>query len=113
MTASEATNIERHHNSNLATIRLNGADNVIVATRPIDAGESLAEVTTIDPIPSGHKIAVREIPKGESVLKYGQVIGIAKDDIRPGQHVHLKNLAIQDSHVIHEFAKAGGPTPLL
>ncbi|MBB3394229.1 altronate dehydratase family protein [Rhizobium sp. BK060] len=110
---SDETNLGRHHNSHLSTIRLNDADNVIVATRAIDVGEDLSEVEVTEAVPSGHKIAVREIASGEPVIKYGQVIGTAKNDIHPGQHVHLQNLAMLESHVSHEFAKDGGPTPLL
>lgn len=113
MAVTTKSEFRRDHNSGLSTIRLNEADNVIVATRLIEAGETLAGLTTLDAIPSGHKIAVREIPDGEPVLKYGQVIGTAKTDIRAGEHVHLKNLAMLESRVSHEFARDGGPTPLL
>lgn len=113
MAQDETSTNPRHHNSGLATIRLNDADTVIVATRPIEKGEHLQEVTAVEDIPSGHKIAVKEIAKGEPVLKYGQIIGTAKADIHPGQHVHLQNLAMLESHVSHQFAKDGGPTPLL
>jgi galactarate dehydratase len=77
------------------------------------AGEAIGEVSALSAIPSGHKIAVRTIPQGEVVLKYGQVIGRASRDIAPGEHVHLQNLAMLDSAVSHEFAADGRPTPLL
>ena len=37
-----------------------------------------------DPIPAGHKIALRAIRAGEKVMKYGNPIGIATADIREG-----------------------------
>ena len=40
----------------------------------------------------GHKIALRPIRKGEAVLKYGQIIGFASQDIAPGDHVHVHNV---------------------
>lgn len=43
-------------------------------------------------IPFGHKVAIREIPKGDYAVKYGQKIGKAKGDILPGDHVHCHNL---------------------
>jgi altronate dehydratase small subunit len=40
----------------------------------------------------GHKVATRPIPRGEPVLKYGTVIGLATRDIAPGEHVHVHNV---------------------
>src|SRR5690606_37141389 len=40
---------------------------------------------------------------GEEVLKYGQVIGVASQDIEPGQHVHLHNLGMVPSEHSHQF----------
>jgi len=79
-------------------LRLNPADNVVVAMRRIEAGESLADegVTAGELIPSGHKIAARAIKSGEAVRKYGQVIGVATADIPPGAHVHNHNLAMSE-----------------
>ena len=39
-----------------------------------------------------HKFARQFIPKGADVKKYGEVIGIATDDIQPGMHVHVHNV---------------------
>ena len=41
---------------------------------------------------NGHKYAVRPIKKGDKVIKYGQVIGIATEDIGVGEHVHSHNM---------------------
>ena len=54
-----------------------------------------------DNIPAGHKIALREIKKDEPVIKYGMVIGKAKEDIKEGEWVHTHNLA---SHLDEEFS---------
>ena len=40
----------------------------------------------------GHKYAARAIQAGEAVVKYGQVIGVAKADIAAGRHVHTHNV---------------------
>ena len=40
-------------------------------------------VTAIDDIPPGHKVAVRAVAVGAPVHKYGEVIGIAREDIAP------------------------------
>lgn len=77
-------------------VRLHPRDNVVVAAGRIAAGALVAPegVRTTQAIPSGHKIAAREIAQGDPVLKYGQVIGVATARIRVGDHVHLHNLAM-------------------
>lgn len=41
---------------------------------------------------NGHKYAVRDITKGEKIIKYGFPIGIATGDISEGEHVHSHNM---------------------
>ena len=43
-------------------------------------------------IDDGHKYARRDIAKGENIIKYGQPIGHATEDIRVGEHVHTHNV---------------------
>jgi len=43
-------------------------------------------------IPAGHKYALRDIKEGETVIKYGQIIGRAKCDIKEGEWVHTHNV---------------------
>lgn len=49
-------------------------------------------VVDTEEVPRGHKVAVRQVPKGAPVHKYGHVIGYATQDIAPGEHVHTHNL---------------------
>lgn len=41
---------------------------------------------------NSHKYAVRDIQKGEQVIKYGFPIGVASEDIKTGEQVHSHNL---------------------
>jgi altronate hydrolase len=84
--------------SAIATIRLNPNDNVVVAVAALGQGTEIAVegITTRDAIPFGHKVATSVIPRGAPVRKYGQVIGVASEDIAPGRHVHIHNLAFSD-----------------
>lgn len=98
-------------------IVLHPTDNVGVARMAIPAGTRTgpgdkAVIARTD-IPSGHKLALRAIAPGEPVLKYGQVIGVATTAVAAGAHVHLHNLAMQDSHAAHNFAGDARATPLL
>ncbi len=43
-------------------------------------------------IPKGHKIALKDIKKGENIIKYGMPIGHALEDIAAGTHVHTHNV---------------------
>ena len=49
-------------------------------------------LNALDPIPYGHKIAVREIAAGARIIKYGEEIGVASRDRPAGSHVHVHNL---------------------
>jgi (2R)-sulfolactate sulfo-lyase subunit alpha len=43
-------------------------------------------------IPIGHKVALTDIKKGDTVIKYGEDVGKAVADIGKGEHVHVHNL---------------------
>ena len=75
-------------------IRIHPDDNVVVALEDIRQGETLdgLSVTAAEDIARGHKMALREIRAGESVVKYGNPIGVAKTDIIPGAWVHVHNV---------------------
>jgi len=76
-------------------IKINPSDAVCVATKDLAAGATLpldGGVVLRGDIPMGHKIALRDIRRGEDVIKYGFPIGHATDDIRRGDHVHVHNL---------------------
>ena len=76
---------------NVATIFANGiSDGMEVEIR--DKKGTMTPVTVIGDVPYGHKIAVRDIAKGELIITYGEEIGIATKDIRRGEYVHIHNL---------------------
>ncbi len=83
---------------NEAVIRLNPADPVGVAKIDLAEGMDLEQgegrLLIRQAIPNGHKIALRAVSAGEVVRKYGQVIGVARCDIQPGEHVHTHNLGM-------------------
>jgi altronate hydrolase len=79
------------------TIRLNAADNVVVARADLLAGVVLPGegITVAAAVSAGHKIATAAIASGEPVRKFNQIIGFAKEVIKPGDHVHVHNTAFQ------------------
>lgn len=74
-------------------IRLSDRDTVAVLIDPAIAGDVVQGITARDPVPSGHKIALHDIPAGAVVRKYGQPIGVATRAIVAGEHVHNHNMA--------------------
>ncbi|MCP4358893.1 MAG: UxaA family hydrolase [Chloroflexi bacterium] len=82
-------------------IRIHPADNTAVILDDAKAGEIVAiigkqgnsTVTLLEPIKVGHKVALRTIPIGDKVKKYGIVIGCSTQQIQPGEWVHLHNCA--------------------
>jgi len=49
-------------------------------------------LTVLEDIPFGHKIALKNLQKGDKVVEYGEIIGVATQDIPKGAHVHIHNL---------------------
>jgi len=77
-------------------------DNVGVAVVDIPAnisctGRDLStnkpmQAKSLEAIPLGHKIALKDFKTGEEVTKYGCVIGRIVQDVSAGHHVHTQNL---------------------
>ncbi|MCZ2343730.1 MAG: altronate dehydratase family protein [Bacteroidales bacterium] len=95
-------------------VHLRPADNIAVAIRPIPAGTTLSfpggSITTAAAIKMGHKVALQDIPVGQSVLKFGQIIGFAGKPIAPGEHVHVHNVKAERFERDYAFG-ADRPAP--
>ena len=95
----QATKVEEHGMQALSpTIRLHPNDDVVIARHHLPEGAQLAEEDLVVSglIPAGHKVATRRIAAGQPVRRYNQIIGVAKQDIEAGQHVHTHNLAMAE-----------------
>ena len=86
------------------TIRLDPADNVVTATRTLEAGTAVDDLVTTAIIPRNHKLASREIKAGEAVRKYAQVIGYATEVIVAGGHVHTHNVEFRNTEEDYEIS---------
>ena len=97
-------------------IRINQEDNVAVALRSIEKGESLviggSSLTTLEEIPQGHKVALKPVKAGEEVIKYGFRIGYAKENIDRGQWVHVHNIKTGLGDLLtYEYEPVSGNLP--
>jgi altronate dehydratase small subunit len=72
-------------------------DNVAIAKSDLPANTSMevmgARVTLKEKVLTGHKFAFKPVAKGEKIVKYGAPIGIATQNIAPGDPMHLHNIA--------------------
>ena len=76
-------------------------DNVGNALEAVEQGDEVAwsrgglpgRTTALDKVPFGFKMALEQLPAGADVIGYGEVIGMALRDIRPGELVHIHNMA--------------------
>lgn len=75
------------------SLLLHADDNVIVAVDGLMPGITTQNIESTARVMRGHKMAVRKIENGAPVIKFGQIIGFASEDIVPGQHVHNHNCA--------------------
>jgi altronate dehydratase len=79
---------------------LRPGDDVAVVKKTLKAGDelTLAEGSILVPqaIAAGHKMALRTLPPGSAVKKYGQTIGFAQQPISPGDWVHTHNLVLKE-----------------
>lgn len=81
-------------------------DNVAVALRDLAPGTEIRvhiggesrRLRVVDAIPANHKVALRKIPSGGLVVKYGEPIGEATRTIPLGGHVHIQNVRSRRVH---------------
>ncbi len=57
----------------------------------MEAGRTL-HIDALADIPLGHKIALKDLAEGDTVLKYGHDIGKVVAAAKAGDHVHVHNM---------------------
>lgn len=88
------------YEQDITSIVMSDKDNVATLLKDLEAGETIiyvingqkVDLTARQSIPFGHKIAIKPIQRLEMVIKYGEVIGAATNDIEPGEHAHVHNI---------------------
>ncbi len=74
----------------------------VVVVEGVRAGDTLTgwimeqdktlTVRSVSDIPIGHKLAIRDLKPGDTVIKYGVDIGCTTAPIKPGEHLHVHNV---------------------
>jgi altronate dehydratase len=97
------------------TIQLHATDNVAIAL--VDIARHASPDGFLQPVkdavPRGHKIALAPIARGEQVIRYGQIIGQATEDIATGAHVHSHNLGMGPHSADYAMAMGAKALPML
>ncbi len=98
-----------------SVIRLHPADNVIIALKDLSAGTVVPELSAplAQAVPRGHKIATTPIHAGAQVIRYGQIIGDATQDIVAGAHIHTHNLGMGAHSTDYAYASESNPQPVV
>jgi altronate dehydratase small subunit len=79
-----------HDDDDVAVLlEASGQDAVVTVSK----GGQMISLRIREPLPLGHKIALRDLPAGHHVRKYGEVIGALRSPVMAGDHVHVHNLA--------------------
>ncbi len=94
-------------------IKLSDADNILLAVDPLKVGDKAGEVVARARIPRGHKMALRDIPADEAIVKYGQTIGFARVPIAAGDWVHEHNVYLRDFERDYGFGANVRDTPVV
>jgi altronate hydrolase len=96
-------------------VHLRPEDNIAVTARSLAEKQSFQHghetITISSRVGMGHKIALVPIPRGKPVLKYGQIIGFASQDIAPGDHVHVHNVTADAFERDYAFCRDCPPPP--
>ena len=77
-------------------VKLHEEDNVVTATRETLANTIVVidseKIIVMQDVPFGHKFAIKDIEKGDDIIKYGVKIGVATTEIKKGEYVHIHNV---------------------
>ncbi len=81
-------------------LKISEKDNVAMSLADLEPGTEVrvrwgketSQIKTREKIPFGFKMALTDIDKGGKVIKYGETIGIASQNIKQGQLVHIHNI---------------------
>jgi altronate hydrolase len=96
-------------------VHLRPEDNIAVAARSLPPGAEIRHdgrtLIADRCVGMGHKMALRDLKKGEPIYKYGQIIGFASQDIAAGSHVHVHNVSAHAFEREYAFCHDCPPRP--
>ncbi|WP_036665719.1 galactarate dehydratase [Paludibacterium yongneupense] len=97
-------------------IRVHEDDNVaiIVNDGGLPAGTAFEDgLTLIEDVPQGHKVALRPIATGGAIIRYGEIIGHAVADLKPGCWIDESKVALPQAPALDSLPLATAAVPAL
>ena len=79
-------------NDSVAVVVVEGVTAGMTLTGLILDEDRTIELACRQDIPIGHKVALRDLDKDATVIKYGVDIGKVVQPIRQGEHAHVHNI---------------------
>ena len=84
----------------IRAVHVSDLDNCVTLTDSVVGGDMVGftegggekAFASLGDIPKWHKMAIKDIKKGGVIYKYGAVVGIASDNIKAGECVHVHNM---------------------
>lgn len=77
-------------------LKIDSKDNVVTCLQTIEKDEVINvdgfDIKVNQDVKRFHKIAIKDLKKGDLVYKYGQVIGDMLEDAKAGDHIHVHNV---------------------
>lgn len=83
-------------------VQIDDGDNVATVTSNVSECETMEVISpegaiilrpeALEAIPFGHKVALTEFDLGDTIIKYGETIGVASRSIGVGAWVHTHNV---------------------
>ena len=84
--------LAHQHADNVAVVVVENFTAGTNLTGVVTADDSSFELTALNDVPIGHKVALRDLKAGDTAVKYGENIGRFIADVPRGGHVHVHNL---------------------
>ncbi|WP_068108287.1 galactarate dehydratase [Tropicimonas marinistellae] len=103
----------------IPALKIHGADNVSVVLTEggLKAGAVLDDGTELrEAVPFGHKVALKDIPRGGAITRYGVTIGVASEDLPHGAWVNEHRISLPDAPTLEDLPppapQPDAPAPL-
>jgi (2R)-sulfolactate sulfo-lyase subunit alpha len=84
--------LAHEHKDNVAVVVVEGVTKGMKLLGVVTADDSTFEVEAKADVPIGHKVALKDLKKDDTAIKYGEDIGRFVADVEKGGHVHVHNL---------------------
>ena len=80
------------HKDNVGVVVVEGLTDGTEMLCVITHDDSDFKLTARADVPIGHKIALKDLNEGDTIIKYGEDIGKMVASVEKGGHVHVHNL---------------------